>query len=456
MDTKMKILFEKKYFEYDYSSFGKDFVNSHKNAFVIKEISNKYYKQIDNDIFVHFLKQVGTIHKIKIDETSIWSNKDKIRLKQDYRYNTKLTKTQINEDWTINRIVKLLKYRSFDVSLLIWNAVKSAHKEVLVAKFRPNQQYPIREARSQLIQHLESSAWIPDIYGKFHSPKDMSREMLPKEFVYDDRNGWLTAIGFGQNIRKSQKEYQETNKILKEKTGFALDSLESARKAGVTDDDIRRLAKEKEQQRLKDSLGVNQSNGDGQEFVRSENNEDIIIDEEQHQKNIHQENKHNTNTFTNRQTSYKTQDTQALKKIEDFLYEEYEGHCQICGDTFADNGKNVFKTKSLNRGKNRDVNRKGNSLSLCHKHHEILKRKLQENTFLEKLNDSLDLEIIKKNFRFEDFVSKEDDGFYRLNEDDEFARDDVYFFPIKLFGKTEYIKFTEAHIMEFIEVWNNN
>ena len=70
------------------------------------------------------------------------------------------------------------------------------------------------------------------------------------------------------------------------------------------------------------------------------------------------------------------------------------------------------------------------------------------------------INILRNNFRFYKFVGlenikEENDAFYRLNEKDEFIRD-VYFLPIKLFNKMEYIKFTEAHILEFIVVWNEN
>ncbi len=43
-----------------------------------------------------------------------------------------------------------------------------------------------------------------------------------------------------------------------------------------------------------------------------------------------------------------------------------------------------------------------------------------------------------------------------LDEEDEFTRNGVFFLPIKMFGKTEYIKFTKDHMMNFVEVWNHN
>jgi len=156
-----------------------------------------------------------------------------------------------------------------------------------------------------------------------------------------------------------------------------------------------------------------------------------------------------------------------VDKIRNFLYNEYEGHCQICGDTFADGEKNTYKRKSLNigklRGKLRDVNRKGNTLCLCFKHYEICKRNLRNIVFYEKIKhiNKLKIENMEKIFELYDWVDKEDKelilkSFYMLHEDDEFIRDDIYFLPIRMFSKDEYIKFTKAHLMEFIEVWNKN
>lgn len=223
------------------------------------------------------------------------------------------------------------------------------------------------------------------------------------------------------------------------------------------------LENNNEVKKLKDSLKENQGSGETLAFIQAENNETIITNEKKHEENISNNNKNikpefKTKTFTNN----KIQDKENLVKIEEFLYKEYEGHCQICGDTFAYNSKNCFESKSLNFRKNRDVNRKGNTLSLCHKHHAIFNRNLQKNIFIENLqkNEVIDINILKNNFRFYKFVGlenikEENDAFYRLNEKDEFIRD-VYFLPIKLFNKIEYIKFTEAHILEFIVVWNEN
>jgi hypothetical protein len=47
------------------------------------------------------------------------------------------------------------------------------------------------------------------------------------------------------------------------------------------------------------------------------------------------------------------------------------------------------------------------------------------------------------------------DGFYALPEGDDFEVD-VFLLPIRIFKNDFYIKFTQEHMQNFIEVWNNN
>lgn len=229
-------------------------------------------------------------------------------------------------------------------------------------------------------------------------------------------------------------------------------------------------------QTLKESLEKNQSDGKSSEVTKSQNKSIEIINDNKYIKNIEKENKTVVSGHM-RVARTVRQDKNAQKKklvIRDFLYKEYDGHCQICGDTFAYKFKNGlgefnnFKRFSLNRGKNRDVGRKGNSISLCLKHHRIFELNLHKNIYFDILNayKPLSLECLDKNDKIfkEDWVSEDDieyenkiyKAFYRLKKGELFMRDNIYFLPIRLFGKDEYIKFTKAHLMEFIEVWNEN
>ena len=357
----------------------------------------------------------------------------------------------------------LLIQRNKEISLLIWNTIKKIDKKFLISSYQPNMRSEVITRESLLVYSLKINNWIPDKNNNFYRPQDISKDMLPEEFIYDNSNGWLTAIGFGENIRKNKEEYKEKEKIIKEVSSISLDKLEKAKEVGVTDDDIEKLIQEKRIQKLKESLAKNQGIGDSPKFINTKNNQTVIIDDKKYYENLKKENQNRLHKFEIVKTSYKKQDSQSLEMIENFLYKEYEGHCQICGDTFAYKSKNTYKIKSLNVGKLRDVNRKGNTLCLCFKHHAIFERNLREYLFYEKIKekDKLSLEIIKDIFKQYDWVGKEDidrknDAFYMLDEKDEFIRDEVFFLGIKIFGEELFLKFTEAHILEFIEVWNEN
>ncbi|CAA6820640.1 MAG: FIG00590988: hypothetical protein [uncultured Sulfurovum sp.] len=440
---------------------------------ILKDTSDKIYflddiymdlKENELKLFLDFLKKLGVKYKLEIVEYSkmddIYSHPEGSRM---YSGNGSITDHGKFKDYRILNLDTILSIQKKEISLLIWRIATEASFRELEAYFKANARSNAITLDSSFIVQLKQHSWIPDKDGNFHKPQDISKEMLPDEFAYDDNNGWLTTIKFGENIRKNHAEYKEKEELIYSSTGFTLEILEVAKKAGLTDSDLEEFIEGKESQKLRDALGVNNGNGESEPFVKSKNNPTIVTDDNEYQKNINDENKNNPNKFTPSNTNYKRQDNKELRKIEDFLYKEYDGHCQICGDTFAYKGKNVYITRSLNVGKNRDVNRKGNSLSLCHKHYEIFKKDLQRNIFYESIKDKdrLDIKYIDTKFEKYDWVDKEDkqyidDSFYRLDDEDEFVRDDIYFLPIKLFGKEEYLKFTEAHMMEFIEVWNND
>ena len=80
--------------------------------------------------------------------------------------------------------------------------------------------------------------------------------------------------------------------------------------------------------------------------------------------------------------------------------------------------------------------------------------------FIDKFEKSeLSLEVIEENFEYREDVGKGDgqeyDEFYNRPEGSSFERD-VFMLPITLFSKRLYLKFTQDHIQQFIEVWNNN
>lgn len=110
------------------------------------------------------------------------------------------------------------KPQNTSFSRAIWLTMCAADPKVLAALYVPNKQRQNEEksVSSFLVKQLIQLAWIPDREGNFHTPADMTKETLHPDFVYDDRNGWLTAIGFGKNEKEQSEEYQRLNKVLQE------------------------------------------------------------------------------------------------------------------------------------------------------------------------------------------------------------------------------------------------
>jgi len=196
--------------------------------------------------FVDFLKAVGVLYELRVEKTNVWKNPhwNQAELARDYSSNsgTKWTSSAISDDYTISNCIDYLNSKIPSASRLIWEALVKADAKTAKARFRPNQKYDIRESPSQLICHLKSHSWLPDKSGEFTKPGDMTKEDLRTDFAFDDRNGLLTAIGFGENARIRSEEYQSRNRDA-QKMGFT--SAEEAEdfakisKEGLTPADIR-------------------------------------------------------------------------------------------------------------------------------------------------------------------------------------------------------------------------
>lgn len=181
-----------------------------------------YHKKLSPsqlDDFKDFLKAVGVLHQLVVSECSTFNNPKSKELRQDRRH-TRRSDSGIDHDYSIQDLDKYLSANSVVASRLIWDALICAGAECAKASFRPNQQYPTREAVSQLIHQLRGHAWIPDKSGEFRKPCDMTKDDLHTDFPYNDRNGLLTAIGFSENARKRGEDYYALNQDA-QKMGFA-------------------------------------------------------------------------------------------------------------------------------------------------------------------------------------------------------------------------------------------
>lgn len=166
------------------------------------------YNKIEG--FIDFAVSLGVIDGLKIVNRTTWNNPAKAYLYIDYY--ARHTYTKIDEDYSIDHLDALLSRKNINISKLIWTTLRGADPIVLTARFRPNQQYTTRTAPSLLVCTLKKYDWIPDRHSEFCTPANITKDMLPDGFIYDDRNGWLSAIGFGSEAQDIVKENEEKQK----------------------------------------------------------------------------------------------------------------------------------------------------------------------------------------------------------------------------------------------------
>ncbi len=202
--------------------------------------------------FIAFVKSIGVMHDLRVERVRSDNNPHANELMQDYRRpGVKWrTNTAIDDDYSISGIDKYLAQQSVLASRLIWDALIRADRRSATARFRPNQQYPIRESKSQLVCHLRRQAWIPDNAGVFQKPEDMTKDDLRADFPYDDRNALLTAIGFGERAKRRSEDYRVKNEAAKEiGFGSAEEAEELAKlvsETGVTPGELRSLVSQRQ------------------------------------------------------------------------------------------------------------------------------------------------------------------------------------------------------------------
>jgi len=197
------------------------------------ELSHKY-KSIKR--FNRFAVELGVMTALQICDYKATEMQEVVFPKKGRE-----TRTTVDEDYYINGLHWHRKgsgkyFGSFRLTLgplslsrVVWLTMCAADPKVLTAHYLPNASWRAQEKKksSFLVEYLRSKVWVPDCEGKFNVPAEVTVETLHPDFKYDDRNGWLTAIGFGEGARKRSEEYVSKNNHAKE-LGF--DSADEAEK----------------------------------------------------------------------------------------------------------------------------------------------------------------------------------------------------------------------------------
>lgn len=219
--------------------------NIHRKHVVWGGYKEKLSASLTND-FIAFMKSIGVMHKLRVVRVSTHYNPRAEELIQDYLRGARETKSRSDDDYTITFIEEYISAKSVLASRLLWNALIGAAPKVATARFRTNQKYDIRTAESQLVSALRKHAWIPGKTGDFFKPEEITQADLRTDFPYDDRNGLLTAIGFGEQAKKQSVKYQAKNDAAKEIGFHSAEEAEEIAKLvhemGITPEKLRSLA----------------------------------------------------------------------------------------------------------------------------------------------------------------------------------------------------------------------
>ena len=419
------------------------------------------YKDILNqEDFLEFIKKLGVLTSIPIKEQRIpWDHPDRSKI-VEYGNVSDYT---INKDYNIDDLEKIFKESNYEISLILWQTIISSDKNKQFTKYRRIKTSSLNSAPSSLIYNLKKLNWIPDKNNVFHKPSEISQQMLPKEFIYDDSKGWMSAIGLGEDIKKKNDEYKKTEKLIHDTTGFSIDKLEKAKDAGITDEDIEKLIIQKQSASVKteklDMIAAIKSHDKYVEKIEQELNPTILKDQEEYieksqkklKENLEKANQETKKRYSNINTKVGEKETRF------FLNEEYKGHCQICGFTFdkKDNQGKYFETfnwlsQKITKQKLNLVEI-GSTLCLCSRCHAILKYGDFESKFLSNIEKT---DINLNHFSFNEFcnVITKITNDIEIPEKFDFIEMDMYKLHIKLLNEDAYIFYTEEHLLHFYNI----
>ena len=211
-------------------------------------ISPKYAKYgIDLERFTKFAQAVGAQTKLEVikQETIPCDHPEYDHLVTSapgqYRHNT-----SVREDYTISELSCLLSMplrhkkqnnidKALDTARLIWQTMYLQPRDCLIARYRNNRSYPIRNGLSSLIHALRKAQWVPqkdDETISFTRPQNASCDKLPQGFPwpkgYPDDAGdeWLKAIEFGKKTREQKEEHDQRNQQAQDWNFDSIEELE--------------------------------------------------------------------------------------------------------------------------------------------------------------------------------------------------------------------------------------
>ena len=281
-------------------------------------------------------------------------------------------------DCSIDELEFALKSPTIERAQLIWNILLIPYRQLIEGKIQTstNQSFtaPQTETKvSKLGKLARDLPWLPDGNGGFVKPSKLTLDDLPRDFLKDgelaNALGMRPAIGAVFATLLESEEISEDDKL---RLKFAI---------GLSDVEIELIKRLRENEletpeaivpgdfpyELGDALDQSEGNTRSASIyhrsrVQEAPDDPRIVAEEEMVNEPNMEERYKVNT--RRKWEAKNPKTRR------FLYNEYGGECQICGDTFEKrNGENYFESVHLVwRTKAKWLDHPRNALCLCANH----------------------------------------------------------------------------------------
>lgn len=186
---------------------------------------------IDIDVVVRFLKWVGCLTEIKIEQNPVHYNPQRQYLLSaagQRNYNA------ISQDYTIKNLTTVLDSKSFDVTAFMISALNNVYKKwpYAYASYKPNKTANKRYADSFLLFNLKSRDWISTKDGTFVSPAEVTKnnihprlpkftnkELIEDICLYSKENEFIVVSD--EKLKKAQALGFETTEKLEKAKWFA-------------------------------------------------------------------------------------------------------------------------------------------------------------------------------------------------------------------------------------------
>lgn len=208
-----------------------DFFNNSNLKFKNKKIPiPEFYSCLEN--FANFSISIGVMASLEI---RIWPA---TTLQPDvFKKKANKSSTTIDKDYYINGLTWHcessqyylgdfeLSGENIPLSRVIWKTLCKISQEKFTAHYLPNEKNRRHEKKSNsyFIEQLKNTAWVPDVNGIFYKPAELSKDTLHSFFEFNNDNGWLSRICFGENKTKQAEEYKKNEEILQREAGLTLE-----------------------------------------------------------------------------------------------------------------------------------------------------------------------------------------------------------------------------------------